>query len=160
MSVPYKSGSGMAPEKTPFLSAHFSVIAHATEDIVKVEQATGFLIEVISKDQAPLTRQYMKGHHGNVITTISAKLTKGLLSNGLELLSHELSDSDRHFLNSEIARCVDEEGALYLRFDKQEACLRRVKLHQADPIRMKLKFLPGYDTIGIVDLCRQSGLAS
>ena len=150
----------MAPEKTPFLSAHFSVIAHATEDIVKVEQATSFLIEVVSKDQAALSRQYMRGHHGNVITTISAKLTKGLLSNGLELLSRELSESDRHFLSAEIASCVDDERTLYLRFDKQEACLRTVKLHQADPIRMKLKFLPGYDTMRIVNLCRESGLAS
>jgi len=160
-SVPYKSGSGMAPEKTPFLSAHFSVIAHATEDILKVDQATSFLIEVISKGQVDLNRQYVKGHHGNMIATISAKLTaKGLLSNALELLSCRLSESDRQFLSGEIGSCVDKEGTLYLRFDKQEACLRRVKLHQADPIRMKLKFLPGYDATRIVDLCKASGLAS
>jgi RNA binding exosome subunit len=159
-SVPYKSGSGMAPQKTPFLSAHFSVIAHATEDVQKVEQAASFLIELVSKGQANLTRQYMKGHHGNLIATISAKLTgKELFPNALEVLSQRVSESDRQFLSSDIKDCVDKEGNLYLRFDKQEACLRKVKLHQGDPIRMKLKFVSGHDPVRIIDLCRESGLA-
>jgi RNA binding exosome subunit len=152
----------MAPEKTPFISAHFSAIAHATEDIQKVEQATRFLIEIISslsRGQAQLNRQYMKGHHGNVIATVSAKLAaKALSPNVLRLLSQNLSESDRQFLGRDIESCVDEESGLYLRFDKQEACLQKVRLHQADPIRMKLKFVSRYNPERIVDLCKESGL--
>ena len=159
-SVPYKSCPGMAHEKTPFLSAQFSVIAHATEDIQKVEQATSFLIELVSKGQAKLCRQYMKGHYGNMISTISAKVAgKGLLPSALEVLSQRAPESDKQFLSSDIKDCVDKEGNLFLRFDKQEASLRRVKFHQSDPIRMKLKFASGYDLVKIIDFCRASGLA-
>jgi len=158
-SVPYESGFSMAPEKTPFISAHFSAIAHATEDFQKVEQATRFLIEIISRGQAQLNRQYMKGHHGNVIVTLSAKLAaKALSPDVLRLLSQNLSESDRQFLGRDIESCVDEESGLYLRFDKQEACLQKVRLHQADPIRMRLKFVSRYNPERIVDLCKESGL--
>jgi RNA binding exosome subunit len=151
----------MPREKTSFLSVHLSVIAHATEDIERVEQATRFLIELISKTHVNLTRQYMKGHHGNMITTISAKLDrKALLPNALELLSQKISESDRQFLGNDIESCVDNEGNLYLRFNKQDAFLRAVRFYQGDPIRMRLKFVPGYDSNRIVDLCRESGLVS
>jgi len=151
----------MPREKSPFLSAHLSVIAHATEDIQRVEQATKFLIELISKTQVNLTRQYIKGHHGNTITTVSAKLdAKALLPNALELLSQKMSESDRQFLSNDIGSCVDKEGNLYLRFNKQDAFLRAVKFYQGDPIRMRLKFVPGYDYERIIDLCRESGLVS
>jgi RNA binding exosome subunit len=160
-NVPKRSCFGMRREKTPFLSAQLSVIAHATEDIQRVEQATRFLIELISKTQVNLTRQYMKGHHGNTITTISAKLAgKALFPNALELLSQKLSESDRQFLGNDIESCVDKEGNLYLRFNKQDAFVRAVKFYQGDPIRMRLKFVSGYDSERIVDLCRESGLVS
>jgi RNA binding exosome subunit len=145
----------------PFLSAHLSVIAHATEDIQKVEQATRFVGVLISRTQVNLTRRYMKGHYGNMIATISVKMVgKMLLPNMLEVLSQRLSESDKQFLGSDIESCIDKEGNLYLRFDKQEAFLGAVKSYQGDPIRMKLKFVPGYDSDRIVDLCRKSGLVS
>jgi RNA binding exosome subunit len=146
---------------TPFLSAHLSVIAHATEDIQKVEQATSFLVGLISHAQANLTRQYMKGHYGNTITTVSVKLAgKALLPNALQAVIGKLSESDKQFLDRDIESCVDKEGSLYLRFDKQEAFLGRVKSYQGDPIRMKLKFVSSYDPESIVDLCKKSGLVS
>ena len=151
----------MTREKTQFLSAQFSVVAHATEDINKVEQAATFVVQMISKDEVNLSRQYVRGHHGNLITTISAKLaSKTVAGEALRLLSQKLSESDKQFLGNEIRNCVDEDGNLYLRFDKQEAYLRKVRLHQADPIRMKLRFVPGYDVARIIEVCRESGLAS
>jgi RNA binding exosome subunit len=151
----------MSPLSTPFLSAHLSVIAHATEDIQKVEQATRFLVGLISRAQVSLTRQYMKGHYGNTITTISVKLLgKALLPNALQALIQRLPEPDRQFLVRDIESCVDKEGNLYLRFDKQEAFLGRVKSYQGDPIRMRLKFVSGYDSDSIVDLCKKSGLVS
>ena len=151
----------MSPEKTPFLSAHLSAIAHATEDIQKVEQAMRFLIELIAKSQVNLTRQYMKGHHGNTIATITAKVPgKTLLPDALELLSQNLSESGGRLPHNDIESCLDKEGNLYLRFDKQDAFLRAVKFFQGDPIRMRLKFVPGYDSDRIVGLCKESGLVS
>jgi RNA binding exosome subunit len=150
----------MASDKTAILSAQFSAIAHATEDAQKVEQAMSSLVEAISKGHATFTRQHLKGHHGNVITTISARLSaKDLSPNALALLSGRLSESDRQLLSNDVGRCIDKDGNLYLRFDKQEACLGNVKLYQGDPIRMRLKFASKYSTEEIVDLCRESGLA-
>ncbi len=149
----------MAPRKVAFISAHFSAIAHATEEVTNVERAVRFLIGLILRSEVSLSRQYLKGHYGNMITTISARLPAKILpSNPLELLSHELSEFDRQFLSSEIRSCVDEEGNLYLRFDKQEAFLGTVKLQQGDPIRVKLKFASSYDPEGIVKFCRENGL--
>jgi RNA binding exosome subunit len=158
-SVPQQSCPSMPPKSTPFLSAHLGVIAHATEDIQKVEQATRFLLELISQTQPNLTRQYVKGHHGNTIVTISAKLAgKALLSNALQALAQKLPESDKQFLGNDIESCVDKEGNLYLRFNKQEAFLGALKLYQGDPIRMRLKFVSGYDSGRIVGLCKESRL--
>jgi len=149
----------MAPEKEGLLSAHFSAIAHATEDVAKVEHAIMFLMGLVSSTETSLKRQYLKGHYGNVITTVSAKLpAKGLSPNALRVLSQKLPESDKQFLSSDMSSCIDEEGNLYLRFDKQEAFLGTVRLHQGDPIRVKLKFAPAYDAEGIVKFSRENGL--
>jgi hypothetical protein len=149
----------MAPGKAVFLSAHFSAIAHATEDVAKVEQAIRFLMRLVSRTEMSLSRQYLKGHYGNVITTISAKLAaKGLSPNALRLLSQKLPESDKQFLGSNMSSCIDKEGNLYLRFDKQEAFLGTVRLHEGDPIRIKLKFASAYDVEGIVKFSRENGL--
>lgn len=149
----------MAPQKAAFLSAHFTAIAHATEDIEKVEQGVKFLIDLVSTTSVSLTRRYLKGHHGNVITAISAKLSaKELSSDPLNLVSQKLPESDRRFLSGDMRSCIDEESNLYLRFDKQEALLGNVKLHQGDPIRLKLKFASTYDAETMVNVCRESGL--
>jgi len=151
----------MAPPKVPFLSANFSAIAHATEDVEKVAQSLGFLVGCVSTAKVHTTRQYLKGHHGNMITTISAKLSrKELPSDALAILSQKLSESDRRFLSDHISSCVDEDRVLYLRFDKQEALLGKVRLQEGDPIRLKLKFAPEYDREAIASLCTQSGLVS
>jgi len=149
----------MAPEKAVFLSAHFSAIAHATEDVAKVEQAIRFLMGLICRTEMSLSRQYLKGHYGNVITTISAKLAaKRLSPNALRLLSQKLPESDKQFLGTNMSSCIDEEGNLYLRFDKQDAFLGAVRLHESDPIRIKLKFASTYDAEGIVKFSRENGL--
>jgi len=149
----------MTPPVSAFLSAEFSAIAHTTEDIQKVEKCVTFVVESISGTKANLSRRYLKGHHGNIITTISARLShKELPSDTLNVLSRKLSESDRRFLSQHLGDRVDENGNLYLRFDKQEAFLGNVRLQNGDPIRMKLKFAPGYDVEAVVTLCRESGL--
>jgi len=96
-----------------------------------------------------------------MITTISATVRgKELSQTGIRLLSRRLSESDREFLSGDMSGCVDEEGNLYLRFDKQEAFLGIARLYQGDPIRVKLKFAAAYDTKGIIEFCRENGLIS
>jgi len=149
----------MGARKSPILSVDFSAIAHATEDIGRVEQAVRFVMESVATTKPNVTRQYLKGHHGNLITIISAKLSrKELPADMLGPLSGRLSDWDKQFLSDHISDCVDTRGNLYLRFDKQEAFSKRVKLHETDPVRMKLKFSAGYDVEAIRVFCRGNGL--
>jgi RNA binding exosome subunit len=149
----------MSSAKVSLLSVDLSAIAHATEDINKVEQSISFLAECMSKTEVNFTRRYMRGHHGNLIATVSARLSPKEVSNEtLRLLSSRLSDEDRRYLSGELPNCMDEEGNLYLRFDKQEAYLRHVRLHQGDPIRMKLKFLARRKPESIATICKESGL--
>ncbi len=141
------------------LSANLSAIAHATEDIGKVEQALRRLGDSAYITRVDITRRYMKGHHGNLITTVSAKLpSKEISRKTLNSLFSCLSESDRRYLSDDLTNCVDEEGNLYLRFDKQEAYLGRLSLHQSDPIRMKLKFPSRYKPEMIAAICKESGL--
>jgi len=152
-------GDGMESRRSIFLSAHFDAIAHATEDIQKVEQAIRSLIQLVIVGNVNLTRRYLKGHYGNMIATISAKLSaKELSSDPLRALSRQLTESDRRFLSENMKSCIDEDGNLYLRFDKQEAFMGKVRLHQGDPIRMKLKFASTRNSETILKACRESGL--
>jgi len=151
----------MGYQESPFLSVHVTAIAHATEDIDKVEQAVKFLLGLISQTDVGLSRRYLTGHHGNVITTISTRLSaKQLCPEALKMMFQRLSQSDRAFLSSDVRNCLDEEGNLYLRFDKEEAFLGNLKLQQADPIRMKLKFSSGHDIERLVRVCAESGLTA
>ena len=149
----------MAPQESLFLSARFATIVHATEDIAKVEEAVAFLTTLVSTAKINLTRQYLKGHHGNMIATISSKLSSEELGpDSLMRISQALPESDKLFLSNGLDDCIDQEGNLYLRFDKQEAYLKRARLYQGDPIRMKLKFSFARDREEIVRACRESGL--
>ncbi len=151
----------MTARNSHLLSANFTAFAHATEDIARVEQALEFLITPMTRVEVALTRQYLKGHHGNMITTVSCRLSsKELSSEALSMLLQKLSELDRQFLSSSLGSCLDEEGNLYLRFDKQEALLGNVRLCKGDPIRMKIKFAPDHDADAIIRVCRESGLIS
>jgi RNA binding exosome subunit len=149
----------MGHQESPFLSAYITVIAHATEDVEKVERAVSFVLGLISHAEVGLSRRYLTGHHGNVITTISARLSANQLSpDALKMLSQRLPESDRAFLSRDMRNCLDEDGNLYLRFDKEEAFLGNLKLQHADPVRMKLKFASRHDIETMVTVCRESGL--
>lgn len=149
----------MPVAKVSLLSVDLSAIVHATEDIAKVEQSMRSLAECVSKTEVSFTRRYVRGHHGNMIATVSTRVSSKEVSNEtLRLLSSKLSDEDRHYLSRDLPNCMDDEGNLYLRFDKQEAYLGSVTLHQGDPIRMKLKFSSMHKPETIATVCRESGL--
>ncbi len=147
----------MTPKTSPFLSAEFSAIAHATENIENVEQSVRFLVGFASGSNVKLTRQYLRGHHGNMITTVSARLPGAELNlDALARLLRSLPIQDRQFLSRQISGCIDEGRNLYLRFDKQEAFTGNVRLQDGDPIRVRFKFGRAYDEKAIASLCGES----
>lgn len=151
----------MPDVRQALLSAEISAIAHATEDVEKVEGSVKFLLESVFGTNVQVTRQYLKGHHGNAITTVKVTLSrKELPSNTVKLLWHGLSDSDRQFLSDHMQTCVDEDGNLYLRFNKQEAFLGNVRFHDTDPIRMRVRFASRSDAEAMASIDRESGHVS
>jgi RNA binding exosome subunit len=118
-----------------------SAIAHATEDLNKVHEA---LMNVVPKEiqgEIAFTRGFFKGHHGNPIIRLKAKIRGERLAKPLvRSLFSKLGEEDKKALSTEFDRYVDEEGNLYIRLDKQSAYLGKLRLRQDDPVRVRIKF--------------------
>ena len=148
-------------EKLPqAVSAELSVIAHATEDVEKVCQAARNILPVELRGKITLTRTPLTGHHGNPITSLKAALTdRNMTERLIKDLVLRLSSLDRTFLSDNLDQCIDHEGNLYLRFDKQSAYQGEIRLRQDDPIRMKLRFHgKRCTTESVRRVCREMGL--
>ena len=122
-------------------SVEISTIAHATDDLEKVQTALSTVLPETLREREIFTRRYLQGHHGNPIVTFDAKLTK----------PKEVEDFARHFLTrlSKSEKLViqrdlhlhsDDEGNLFIRIDRQQAYRGIVEVGEEDPIRVRLKF--------------------
>lgn len=122
-------------------SVQVSTIAHATDDIEKVQRALRFFLPESLRERELFTRRYVQGHHGNPIVTFEAKLTR---LEDVDQFSHHLAEqlpkTEKLLIQGNLDTHSDEEGNLYIRFDKQQALRGVVNLSDEDPIRVKLKF--------------------
>jgi RNA binding exosome subunit len=120
-------------------SAKISTIIHATEDPGRVAQAIRSLS--LSEMSMGSTVNRAKGHHGNEIVTMiftmrSAKSVEGFLRS----IWKGLSQLDRTEVYSSLTSRIDNAGTLFLRIDKQEALKGRIRLQDADPIKIAISF--------------------
>lgn len=122
-------------------SVEISTIAHATDDLEKVQAALNHMLPGSLLGRQIFTRKYMEGHHGNPIVTFEAKLTK---ANDVALFTEhflkQLSRRERLRVERDLGLHSDEEGNLFIRLDKQRAYLGTMELTDEDPIRVRLKF--------------------
>jgi len=122
-------------------SIEISTIAHATDDLEKVEQALNHLLPDSLRGRHLFTRRYLEGHYNNPIVTFAARLTKTSEITEITIfLLNQLSKSEKLSIQRDLGLHSDTEGNLYLRIDKQEAFRGRINLSDEDPIRVKLKF--------------------
>lgn len=127
-----------APAKVAMVE--ISVLAHATEDLGKVERAAMNVAPKDLQSQISFSRQYLKGHHGNPIAAIKAKVRdEGLVNAVISNLALRLDEEDKQRISLEFDRYVDESGTLYLRLDKQKAYMEIFKLKQENPIKIMVK---------------------
>ncbi len=122
-------------------SVEISTIAHATDDLEKVQAALGTILPDSLRERQLFTRKYMEGHHRNPIVTFDARLTKPSEVN--EFVSYflsQLSKSEKLLIERDLALYSDSDGNLYIRIDKQQAFRGTVELGDEDPIRVRLKF--------------------
>jgi len=117
-----------------------SAISHATEDPERVYSALRNVASEEIAKKAWISRQHLKGHHGNPIVTLIMKIRgTDLMESFIQRLASRLSDGDKQILSVEFRKHVDTDGNLYMRLDKQAALLGRLSLKQEDPIRIRMK---------------------
>jgi RNA binding exosome subunit len=122
-------------------SVQISTIAHATEDLDKVEAALRMILPESLKKREVFTRRYMLGHHGNPIVTFDARLTKPQeLDQFTYYFTRQLAKNEKLFIERDLDAHSDDQGNLYIRIDKQQAFRGIVELGDEDPIRLRLKF--------------------
>lgn len=122
-------------------SVELSAIAHATDDLEKVQAALTFILPESLKGRQLFTRRYLEGHHGNPIVTFDARLTRvPEIEDFATFFFRQLSKSEKLRIERDLELHSDADGNLYIRIDKQQAFLGVVELGEEDPIRVKLKF--------------------
>ena len=129
-----------------------SAFSHATEDEDKVEKAMKNLLPEENRDLW-LNRKTLKGYHGDPITIVTGKIrTKTGATGILRRVVQELSSLDQQRLLDELEERLDDGGNLYIRLDKQNAYLGKVRLLETDPVKMKFRLrLPhGKDRLAYV----------
>lgn len=116
-------------------------ISHATEDEGKVGSAMKNLLPSDIRHKLVPKQESTTGHHGNPITTLNAIVTnRDDIEQVIKGIASKMSSLDRTILTDEFDHFVDEDGNLYLRFDKQAAYLGNLFLKQTDAIRIKVRF--------------------
>ncbi len=122
-------------------SVEISTIAHATDDLQKVQAALRTVLPDLLKERQLFTRRYVEGHHGNPIVTFHARLT-GLaeIDEFSKHLLTKLSKSEKLSIERNLALHSDSEGNLFVRIDKQQAFRGIVERGDDDPIRVRMKF--------------------
>lgn len=122
-------------------SVEVSTIAHATDDLEKVQSALTRLLPEPLKGRQIFTRRYLQGHYGNPIVTFEAHLTEpGDVNEFKDFFLRQLSAVDKISIKAGLDRHTDADGNLYVRIDKQRMFRGAVRLGQDDPIRVRMKF--------------------
>jgi len=122
-------------------SVEISTIAHATDDLEKVQRALNHILPDSLLSRQVFNRRRMEGHHGNPIVTFEAKLTKSHdVADFTEHFLQQLAKNDRLKVERDLDLHSDEDGNLFIRLNKQRAYLGAMELGDEDPIRVRLKF--------------------
>jgi RNA binding exosome subunit len=116
-----------------------SCLVHATEDHEKVMRAVRVLLPDRYVEEVRFSHDALQGYYKNPIALYKARITdRRVISGIVAKLTGELGPSDRRTLTTNFSRYVDRR-ILYLRFDKQDAYLGKLRLAHADPIRVKIR---------------------
>ena len=145
------------PSKSPIGYVNIRVFAHATEDQERVISAVRNMLSVELGEVAIFKKTVLTGHHGNPITLIEVELAdRQLLLGLLRKIGSGLTALDKETLSREMSLHL-EKGNLYLRFDKQQAFLGKLRFTSNDPIHVKVHFR-NKTADEIFEICREAGL--
>jgi hypothetical protein len=123
-----------------FSYLEFRTYAHATEDLSKVKEALLF-IGKNKKEASEVKEQKLSGYFRNPIVLLELRLKdkKDILAFWGRVLS---ISSIKELLLHELEQRVDKENNFYIRFDKQVAFNKEIKLTRGDDaIRIRTKII-------------------
>ena len=129
-------------EKNRRRSSHveISFIIHATEDPDKVLKAAKNILPEEYAEDVKYEKNVLTGYHKNPIIMIKTSIKEKIRAAALlKRILGKLEADDRALLSSGFRSHIDSKGSLYIRLDKQEAFLGRIKFCSVDPIRIKTK---------------------
>ena len=115
-----------------FIGLHARTICHATEDLAKVKKA---MTNVLGDFELIISETV--GHHGNLITVIESTVDE---MDGIAGFFAKVEALDLSVIEDTMATRVDDGCNLFLKIDKQEAFLGKVKLgHGDDVISLRIR---------------------
>jgi len=121
--------------KQRILRIEFSVHAHATEDVERVKQALLNLLPEHVREKVAFSEAVVEGHYSNPIRRMSVHISGEDAIKVLEYLGSKLDDIEKRALAVSLDLRYDKkEGRLYIRFNKQDAFLGRIKLYDGDDV--------------------------
>jgi RNA binding exosome subunit len=119
------------------LNMHFRAFCHATEDEAKVVQALKF-----ASGADEITREVTEGYHGNPIIILEVFIKEKRRSR--DFFSKLEGDEIKEIIAT-LGKRMDEDCNLYLRLDKQEAYMGKLKMTVSDDaiaVRAKVESYP------------------
>ena len=124
---------------TKAFSVKISTITHATEDPEKVARVIRNLF--LGGTSLGFTMTRAKGHHGNEIATSVLMIRNATNAEVfLKNIWSGLSQFDKTEVYSSLASRIDSTGTMFLRIDKQAALKGRIRLENADPVKIEISF--------------------
>ncbi|WP_297498446.1 RNA-binding protein [Thermococcus sp.] len=132
------------------LQAHhvrLTTFIQATEDEDKVLEAIAtFIPDEIDDDDVHFDVEETTGFFGNPIRVVNVEIQRNRsVRVFLRYFRELLSDEDRKYLLEHLDEKVDEEGILYIRFNKQKAYLGEAEVDEGPDViqvRIKVKAFP------------------
>jgi len=127
------------------LKAHhvrLTTFIQATEDEDKVLEAIAtFIPEDIDEEDVLFDIDETTGFFGNPIKVVNVEIKRSkAVRTFLKYFKELLSEEDRRYLLEHLDEKVDEEGTLYVRFNKQKAYLGEVEIDEgADVVQVRIK---------------------
>ena len=113
------------------------VLCYATEDPKKVLKAVENVLGADAARKMSMSSEKLEGYYGDPITLMRIfLLDRELCEKALLRIFSNLSNSERDELWRDRSKLGRHGGKLYIRLDKQEAFLGRIRPSDKDPIRI------------------------
>lgn len=128
--------------KAEFASLKLRAFIYATESEEKVLKALLSLVPIELRDRVAVSRQLVKGHHGNPIVLAQAVLQGGDAEASLRYIASALATSDKSILKAGLPLRYDpRDRKLSFRLSKQELyCGKLVLSDSGDVVHVTISF--------------------